>query len=120
MLNEALDHHWDSLKVAAGETVQYVRGSSSFYVDAVVGQSIFDESSSDGENRSLAKSVDFLIHRNDLAKHLATDPQRGDQIKKENGEVYDLLPGSGNTSWQWSDGRQTHYRIHTVRRKGKS
>lgn len=116
MLNEALDHHWDSLKVAAGETVQYVRGSTSFYVTAVVGQSTFDEGAGDGESRVLTKSVDFMIHRDDLA----TDPQRGDQIKKSNGEVYDLLPGSGNASWQWSDGRQTHYRIHTVRRKGKT
>lgn len=115
MLNEALDHHWDALKVAAGDTVSYVRGSTAYYVTAVVGQSVFEESASDGENRSLMKTVDFLIHRDDLT----SDPQRGDQIKKSNGEVYDLLPGNGTASWQWSDGRQTHYRIHTVRRKGK-
>jgi hypothetical protein len=116
MLNDALALHWKSLKVAAGETVQYVRGSSVSDVSAVIGQSEFEEASGEGETRTLRKSTDFLILRDDLG----SEPQRGDVIKRSTGEVYDLLPGSSGSSWHWSDGRQTHYRIHTILRKSKS
>jgi len=43
-------------------------------------------------------------------------PQRGDQIQRTDGSVYDVLPGTEGTAWQYSDGRKTFLRIHSVKR----
>ena len=118
MLSDALAMHATSLLDSAGEKVSYVRGDTTISnVGAVAGQSVFEEVASDGEVRSLTKTVDWIIKPSALVIASAMiEPQRGDRIVKANGESFDVLPGSANTAWQWSDAHRTHYRIHTVRR----
>lgn len=121
MLNEALDHHWDSLNDAGGEIVRYIRGSTSDYVPAVIGQSIFEDASGEGEVRARIKTIDFLIQRDKLKiDRTEIEPMGGDQIRTANGSIYDVLPGGQGSAWEWSEGRETNFRIHTVRRKART
>lgn len=117
LMDEALSIHAERLNESAGSPVLYIRGTYELSVTAVIGQTIFDDLTADGEVRTQIKSVDFLITPGVLRiGGSLVEPQRGDRIKKKSGEVYDVMPGSSGTAWQWSDGRQTFYRIHTVRR----
>lgn len=117
LLDDALAAHVTTLNAAAGETVTYKRGSSTVSITAVVGQSQFDEVSTTGEIRPLSKTVDFLVKPSALVLDSETVlPQRGDQIEKADGSVYDVLPGTEGTAWQYSDGRRTFLRIHCVKR----
>lgn len=117
LLDDALAAHVTTLNVAAGETVTYKRGSDSVSITAVVGQSQFDEVSATGEIRPLSKTVDFLVKPSSLKlSGSAVLPQRGDQIEKSEGSIYDVLPGTEGTAWQYSDGRKTFLRIHSVKR----
>lgn len=120
-LSAGLNWNSGTMKKAAGETVTYYRGSQAITLTAVVGQTIFEEFETGGELRAQAKTVDFVVTPADLKLDgFAVEPQKGDQIKRSDGEVYDVMTGTGSVPWQWSDGRKTHYRIHTVRRRVQS
>ena len=117
LLDDALAAHAKTLNAAAGETITYKRGTATVSVTAVVGQSQFDEVSTTGEIRPLSKTVDFLVKPSALVLNSAAVlPQRGDQIERADGSVYDVLPGTEGTAWQYSDGRKTFLRIHCVKR----
>jgi hypothetical protein len=117
LMGEALGIHASTLMRAAGETITYVRGTNTISVTAVPGQSTFDEVASDGEVRSQMKTIDWLVVPSVLKiGGMPIEPQRGDQVIRSDGQKFDVLPGAGNTAWQWSDSRMTFYRIHTVRR----
>lgn len=117
MFADALRAHCTALQAVAGESVTYRRGNSHVTITAVPGQSVFDESTGATDVVMQTKTVDWLISPDDLKiDGNQSEPQRGDQIIRADGEKLDLLPGSGNKSWAWSDSRKTHYRIHTVRR----
>ncbi len=101
----------------AWETCTYARGAAKWAFTEVVVESQFDEVSTTGEIRPLSKTVDFLVKPAALVLDSATVlPQRGDQIEKADGSVYDVLPGTEGTAWQYSDGRRTFLRIHCVKR----
>ncbi len=117
LLDDALAAHVTTLNAAAGETITFKRGSATVSITAVVGQSQFDEMSTTGEIRPLSKTVDFLVKPSALVLDSAqVVPQRGDQIERADSSVYDVLPGSEGTAWQYSDGRKTFLRIHCVKR----
>ena len=117
LLSDALAIHASRLKESAGEVVTYRRGSLSAVITAVIGQTVFEELGGDGEIRVQTKSTDFIFATDDLKLDGdAIEPKRGDQVIKTSGDVFDLLPGSFGNSWSWNDGRQTHIRVHTVRR----
>lgn len=116
-LNSSLSWHTVGMKSAAGETVTYSRGNACVELSAVVGQTVFEDVGAEGETRSQLKSVDFLILPAELLiDGLTSEPQRGDQITRADGDKFDVMSGSSGTVWQWSDGRKTYFRIHTVRR----
>ena len=114
---EALPIHNARLKLAAGESVTYKRGGSQVTLTAVLGQTTFDEIGGDGEIHAQIKSVDFIVVPSELILGGSVEePTRGDTITRENGEVFDVMPGSNGRHWTWSEGNQSHIRIHTVRR----
>ena len=119
MMDAGLAQHFATLSkpAIAGEPATYIRGDSSIPITVVIGNSDFEEVGADGEIRAQTKSVDFLVNPAELIlSGSAIEPQRGDRIQKQNGDVFDLLQGSNGSAWRWSEGRQIHYRIHTVRR----
>ncbi|MEM9589493.1 MAG: hypothetical protein AAGA03_19580 [Planctomycetota bacterium] len=114
--NDALSATFDTVMDVAGEAVVYQRGQQTVELVAVRGETEFEELASDGEAHVQVKSIDWLIRPQDLQlDEVATEPSRGDRIVVD-GEQYDLMPGSSNQHWRWSDSRRTFYRIHTVRR----
>lgn len=116
MLRDALALHWDTLNAAAGEPVTFVRGSFSTSLNAVVGQSTFDEN---GDGQVLIKAVDFIVKSSDLTVDgEQAVPRRGDYFLLGTGEIFDVMRGRDGAAWMWSDGRQTQMRIHTMRRRG--
>ncbi|QDT07797.1 hypothetical protein K227x_62250 [Rubripirellula lacrimiformis] len=118
LMQRGLRIHAKALKQAAGEPVIYFRGDAlSASILAVVGQTIFEDVAGDGETRIETKTVDWLITPDELRKAVfRTEPQRGDQIRRNDFEVFDVVPGTSGKVWEWSDGHKTHYRIHSVRR----
>ncbi len=119
LLSDALEIHFDAMAEAAGEPVTISRGSKSTSVDdAVVGQTRFEEETSDGQIRVLLKSVDWMIRPSDYQfDGVVTEPKRGDTFTRCDGQVFELVPGLDERAWSWADGRQTQYRIHSMRRK---
>ncbi len=117
LLDDALAFHVKTLNSAAGETITFKRGDDTVSLTAVVGQSQFDELSTTGEVHALSKTVDFLVKPASLVlSGSAVLPQRGDLIQRSDGSQYDVLPGVEGTAWQYSDGRKTFLRIHSVKR----
>lgn len=117
LISKALTAHSARLKQSAGESVSYFRGGQSVALVAVPGQTVFDEVESDGEVRTQSKAVDFLVRPSDLVLDgSATEPRRGDWIKRQDGQRFDVMAGPAGVTWEWSDGHQTFMRIHTVRR----
>jgi hypothetical protein len=117
LLNDALSLHQETLDAAAGEDVIYIRGSSWVTLRAIIGETTAMQDAG-GDLISEFRTVDFLIAPENLAVNFAkTEPQRGDQIKRGDGSVFDVLPDASGSVWRWSDGRQTHFRIHTDRRR---
>lgn len=116
-MNDALSLHQSTLDAAAGEDVTYIRGRSWVTLRAIVGETTVEHDAG-GDVISQFKTIDFLIApKNLLINFVETEPQRGDQIKRADGSVHDLLPDASGAVWQWSDGRQTHFRIHADRRR---
>ena len=116
-LSDALTWMPTDLGNTAGETVTYYRGERAISIEATIGQTTFDQIETTGEIRSQMKAVDFMIRPADLSFNgLAAEPQKGDQIKRSTGEVFDVMTASGVAPWEWSDSRKSLYRIHTVRR----
>lgn len=116
-LSDALSWYSPNLEAVGGETVTYYRGERAIEIQATLGSTTFDQIETTGEIRAQMKSVDFLITPADLSfDGLLGEPQKGDQIKRSTGEVYDVMTASGVAPWEWTDSRKTLYRIHTVRR----
>lgn len=116
MLDDALAVHRSRLNTAAGGAAVYVRASFRIRVPVVLGQTVFSDEQADLDSYADIKSVDFLIAPSDLK--LGNDllePQRGDRIEYD-GEIFDLMAGTGGSAWSWSDSRKTFYRLHTIRR----
>ena len=116
-LADALTWLPTDLDNTAGETVTYYRGEMAISCRATIGSTTFDQMETTGEIRSQMKAVDFMIAPTSLTFNgRASTPQKGDQVKRTTGEVYDVMTASGVAPWEWSDSRKSLYRIHTVRR----
>ena len=117
LMTEGLSLHAGRLLESAGEDLLLIRGATEVVIKGVAAESVFNEFGADGELRAITKTVDFLVQpKNYRINATVTEPQRGDKIKRKNGDVFDLSQGSSGSTWQWSDAHQTHYRIHTARR----
>ena len=116
LFSDALSSGFSAIQDVAGEPIVYAFGSSSIAITAVVGQTEFEDVQSDGEIRTLVKSVDFLIKPSDLRfGDDPVEPAKGAKITWRSQEFV-LMPGLDTHAWRWSDGLQTHYRVHTVRK----
>ena len=129
LMQRGLKVHAAALIATAGETISYSRdGSFRIFIKAVVGQTVIEDVTSDGETRIETKTVDFLITPAEFKKAIFSpsardlEPQRGDRIRRQDEaafpyyEEFDVVPGASGKVWEWSDGHRTHYRIHSVRR----
>lgn len=118
LIDDALRFHADTLESAAGETVTYIRGSQQTTgITAVRGKSQFEEFASEGEMRVQSKMTDWLIRVANLKLDgVAVEPERGDQIKTADGQVFEVFPGPDGEHWRWLEERQYTFRIHSVRR----
>jgi hypothetical protein len=105
------------LKLCAGHSVTYQRGSVTVEVTAVYGKQLLKVADGRGGLRMEWSDKDFLI----LAEDLAVDgtrliPQRGDQIIETIGETettYEVMAPAGEPPWRWCDPYKTRLRIHT-------
>jgi hypothetical protein len=109
--------HVSRLQKAAGELVKYRRGSSYVELIAAIGGTVFDEVIGDGETTTETKSIDFIFATDELVLGgKVINPKRGDVVDRENGERYDVMPGTNTAPSRWNDGRRNLHRVHTVRR----
>lgn len=108
----------DTMIAQNGEPIVYRRGDLNADIQAVRGESEFDRLESDGESRTLMKSVDWIMRLSDLDFGSGpVEPERGDTITTADGQVFDLMPGRSENSWRWLNSYRTGYRIHTMQRK---
>lgn len=107
------------MQTLAPSSITYRRGDNSIAnILATRGSTDFEEQEDDG---ATSKTMDFYIAVADLNfGDGPVEPQRGDQIIADDGQVFDMLPGTANSHWRWVDSWQKTYQIHTVRRSRSS
>lgn len=106
-----------ALETAAGETINYYRGTKRIAVTAVRGSSEFTEFETTGEIRAQSRTFDWLIATDQLViDGFEVRPERGDQLELADGTRYDVAAATGSSPWEWSDAYKTHFRVHTTER----
>lgn len=114
LFRRALKVHHAALDRVAGELVTYSYAGETKEIRAVRGQSEFEDNLAEGDYHHSAKTIDWLID----ADALGFEPKVGARITPAAGDgVFELVPGTNDEAWDWSDGRATRYRIHTIRIK---
>lgn len=98
------------------EKVVYRRhgASEGILIDATVGRSYFSNGNryfavSDVEalvNR--IRPIDFIISKEELG----FEPEQGDTITRQSGNVYEVFPPMNESCWKWSGSNNDTYRIH--------
>ena len=100
--------------------VTYSRDAQSQSLTAVRGLTR-RELTSDEHGASIDSFVtDYLILRTDLALcDTEVIPKQGDQVKEEDGTVFETTSIAGEPCWRWSDPTRQVLRIHVQQVKAK-
>ena len=116
MLRDGMAWLAGKMKTHAGETVVIVRGVLSVSLTATPGTTLLKLDDGYGGSRIEWTDADWLITAADyVLGGTATEPQRGDRIRRTVGGViyvYEVSAPGAEPVWRWSDSYQTTYRIH--------
>jgi hypothetical protein len=122
IVSNALQIAHAAQRVLHGEAITYARGESiSIEIsDAVRGSTNWDTDAPSPGSRIGDRSVDWLLTVSDLTDDDGNElePQRGDTITTERGEVFRVMPFMKESPlWQWHDRNgQTVRRVFTKER----
>jgi hypothetical protein len=113
VIRNAVQYLQDQLAEAAGETVTYTRGESSWTLKAVQGRY---QSQDPGDRATvLVNVVDFIIRVSDWTASGATGtPQRGDTVYT-NGQTFKVIPVEGEGEWRYTSSHAVAFRVHSQR-----
>ncbi len=116
MMLDALSLHFTTLDAIAGEPIAYSRGVDVVRMRGVLGKR--RETETDRSAPAItAKHIDWLIKPAEFSKQGLQAPKAGDRIIAESGRTFEVKAEANVPCWEWSDPRQTFYRIHTIEQK---
>jgi len=97
-----------------GKTVTYRRGIQEVELTAVLGESEFPRTDSEGLTTEEI-SQDFILMVSELIlDEVAVEPEPGDQIEVDGFGTFAVRsPGGSEPAWRFSDPTRKLYRIHT-------
>lgn len=94
---------------ASADPAVYRRGENSASIMAIPGTKLFRVNNEFGVS-TVVQSSDFIVRASDIGSF--SRPKRGDKIIF-NSSAYEVLEPGGEPCWEWSDAKQSLYRIHT-------
>lgn len=121
LIRRGMALHRRRLATVASEKITIRYGEHVAQCDAIPGQSLTEETLTQGDGSIETQTDDWLIDRDQL--HFDGSeflPARGYVIEASAGRVYDVMPGSNGKTWSWADTTKTLVRIHTVNRGERS
>lgn len=97
----------------AGVTVTYSDGAGSVELQAIIGETQWDETDGSADVIQSYQSRDYIFKLSDLDDLTADLPARGHTIEDADGYTYTLISPTGEKPWRWADRNRIWVRVHT-------